>query len=422
MKNYLFLSASLAFLFLNPFVSCDRDEENVLALSDSVAKEEPLPKPVREVTPCINGKAGAFDCNGIDLIAQVSIADLGGNGNGISGNDCWGWTDPDTEKEYALIGISNGTAFVDISTPDQPVVKGLLPTATENSDWRDIKVYGNHAFIVSEARGHGLQVFDLTRLRNEDIEQTFTADLRLTDFGNAHNIVINEYKGFAYVTGTNRRDTYNGGVTIIDVREPKAAKVVGGHGADRYSHDGQVVTYCGPDKEHTDKEIFIGSNENQVVIVDVTDPTNTMRIASIRYDNIEYTHQGWFTDDQRYFLLGDELDEQKIGLNTRTVVFDFTDLDNPVVHQEYFGGSKAIDHNGYVKEDTFYLANYSAGVRLIDISDLENKNMEEVAFFDTYTRSDATNFNGVWNVYPYFKSGYMIASDVQQGLFILKEK
>src|SRR5690606_20218176 len=92
------------------------------------------------------------------------------------GNDIWGWTDPETEKEYALMGLNNGTAFVDVSDPVNPVYLGKLPTHTQSSLWRDIKVYADHAFVVSEASGHGMQVFDLTRLRGVTSPQTFTVD------------------------------------------------------------------------------------------------------------------------------------------------------------------------------------------------------------------------------------------------------
>ncbi|MCF6300395.1 MAG: choice-of-anchor B family protein [Proteobacteria bacterium] len=117
---------------------------------------------------------------------QLPIDELGGAGTG-SGADIWGWIDPDTGKEYALVALSFGTAFVDISVPTAPVYLGKLASATSNSSWRDVKTYGNHAFIVSEALDHGMQVFDLTQLRtviNPPIE--FTATANYNGFGNAH--------------------------------------------------------------------------------------------------------------------------------------------------------------------------------------------------------------------------------------------
>ena len=342
--------------------------------------------------------------------------------NATEGNDSWGWTDATTEKEYALMATDANVAFVDITDTSNPIYLGNLPTATTNSSWRDVKVYNNHAFIVSEAPAHGMQVFDLTRLRNvANPPETFDADTHFTGFGSAHNIVINEDNGYAYIVGTTRAGTYGGGPLFINIQNPLAPVAEGGFGSGGYSHDAQVVTYNGPDTDYANREILIGSNENEVVIVDVTDKANPTPISTISYSNVRYAHQGWFTDDMNYFILGDELDEQRIGINTRTLVFDFSDLDNPALHMTYSGGTLAIDHNGYVNGNTFYLANYRAGVRMINISQIENGIMTEIGFFDTYPQNDSANFDGVWNVYPYFPSGNIILSDINSGLFVIRK-
>ena len=366
--------------------------------------------------PCTNGFANIYPCNGFDLMSQIPIETLGGAG--AVGNDSWGWTDPETGIEYVLVGTSTGSAFVEISDPSNPILLGKLPTRTLNSSWRDIKVYNNHAFIVSEALNHGMQVFDLTRLRNvTNIPETFTADAEYTEFGSAHNIIINEDSGFAYVVGSN---TFNGGPHFINIQNPTIPVAAGGYAADAYSHDAQVVTYNGPDLDYTGREIYIGSNENEVVIIDVTDKTNPVQISNMLYNNIGYAHQGWFTEDMRYFLLGDELDEIDFGGKTRTIVFDFSDLDNPTPHIDYNGPTEAIDHNGYVIDNTFYIANYTAGVRAIDMSSIDAGSMTEIAFFDTYPTHDDPSFNGAWNVYPFFESGNIAISDIEGGLFIVK--
>jgi len=374
-------------------------------------------------TKCENGMAGEFPCNGYDLLARISLDDLNLSNtasDNLSGNDSWGWTDPTANKEYALMGLNSGVSFIDISEPTTPVVLGFLPTATVNSDWRDVKVYNNYAFVVSEASNHGMQVFDLTKLRDvANPPVVFDADATYTNFGRAHNIVINESEGYAYPVGTSRSGTYQGGPLFINIQDPLNPLEEGGFL--NYSHDAQVVTYNGPDTEHVGKEILIGSNETEVVIVDVSDKRNPTRLSAISYTNVEYTHQGWFTEDMSYFLLGDEYDELRNGGFTRTVVFDFIDLDNPKLHFEYQGTTAAIDHNGYVKDDTFYLANYTAGVRMIDISDIANRTMNETDFFDTRPSSNLASFNGVWNVYPYFESGVIVVSDIENGLFLIKK-
>jgi choice-of-anchor B domain-containing protein len=372
---------------------------------------------------CSNGKAGIYPCNGYDLLLNIPVNTF----NAAEVNDSWGWTDPTNNKEYAIVGLDNGTAFVDITDTENPIYLGKLPTPTISSAWRDLKVYKDHAFIVADNNqgdtGHGMQVFDLTRLRNvTNPPNTFTTDTHFTDFGKAHNIVINEDTGYAYPVGTDRAGTYKGGPLFINIQDPKNPVSEGGWGTDNYSHDAQVVTYNGPDTDYAGKEILIGSNENEIVIVNITDKSNPVTISKISYANVGYTHQGWFTENQQYFILGDELDEQKFGNNTRTIVFDFSDLDNPKQHFTYNGPTKAIDHNLYVSGTTLYLANYTAGVRFIDISNIESKNITEVAYFDTHPENDNANFNGAWNVYPYFKSGKIVVSDINRGLFILKKQ
>ncbi|MFK5972085.1 MAG: choice-of-anchor B family protein [Flavobacteriaceae bacterium] len=369
-------------------------------------------------TPCENGMAGIYPCDGYDLLARIPLSDFGAQ----SGNDSWGWTDPTTNKEYALMGLDNGTAFVDITDTENLIYLGKLPSATSSSSWRDIKVYQDHAFIVSEAQGHGMQVFNLTKLRNvTDAPETFEADARYTGFGNAHNIVINEATGFAYVVGTARDDAFQGGAHFINIQDPKNPVAAGGYADNGYSHDAQVVTYNGPDADYTGKEIFIGANESQVILADVTDKDNPVEIAVVQYSNIKYTHQGWFTEDHRYFLLGDELDEAQLGFKSRTLIFDFSDLDNPVLHDTYLGTTSAIDHNGYVVGDQFFLANYTAGLRVLDISGIETKSIVEEGFFDTFPSTDNAQFDGVWSIYPYFSSGKIVISDINSGLFIVKK-
>lgn len=398
-------------------VACSSDNDE-----DVVAIDSPDPNPDPPITtsviPCENGFAGDYPCSGYDLVARIGLGTFGAG----RGNDIWGWTDPTTGKEYALMGVNNGTVFIDISEPETPVYLGKLNTATGSSSWRDVKVFNNHAYIVSEAAGHGMQVFDLTKLRNvTNAPVTFTADANFNGFTNSHNIVINEDSGFAYAVGTARNDQFNGGVHFIDINNPASPMAAGGYGDDGYTHDGQVVTYTGPDSDYTGREIFIGSNEDRMVIADVTDKDNPSGISSMTYSNLEYTHQGWFTEDQRFFILGDELDELSFGFKSRAIVFDLTDLDNPILHTTYSGPTSAIDHNGYVKGDTYFLANYTAGVRIIDISDIENKNMSEAGFFDTFPQNDNANFNGVWSLYPYFESGNIIISDIDSGFFIVRK-
>ena len=364
---------------------------------------------------CAAGFAGDFPCSGVNLRQRVSLTTMQGTG----GNDIWGWFDTQTGNEYALMGMTDGTAFVDVTDPVNPVFLGKLPTETVSSAWRDIKVYQDHAYVVADNAGsHGMQVFDLTRLRGQMAPQTFSADVVYGDFANAHNIAINEDTGFAYAVGTN---SCGGGLHIININTPNNPFFAGCHSS-AYTHDTHCVAYQGPDPDHQGREICANSNDafaNDFEIVDVTIKTAPFTISSTTYPQVGYAHQGWLTEDHQFFLLGDEADESGFGVPTRTHVFDVSDLDNPVYVFPYEAATTSIDHNLYVIGNRVYQANYTTGLRVLEFGNLANNELMEVAFFDTHPADDSTGFDGAWSVYPYLPSGTVIVSDDSNGLFIL---
>jgi len=378
----------------------------------------PEPLSSMSVTTCVGGNAGGYPCSNVDLLAFMPLSEIGGG----EGSDIWGWTDSQTGKEYALMGRSNGTSFVDISDPVNPVYLGNLPPHGSNSSWRDIKVYADHAYIVTEANNSGLQVFDLTTLRTvTSPPQTFSETNWFGGFLTAHNIVINETTGFAYAVGTNNGDC-NEGMYFIDIRDPANPAAAGCFAADGYTHDAQCVLYDGPDSSNQGREICFNYNEDTLTIVDVTNKSSPVQLSRTDYAGRHYTHQGWLTDDHRYLLLDDELDERHVSsiTKTRTFIWDVADLDAPVNMGFYEAPVGAIDHNQYIKGRYSYQANYQAGLRIVDIGDIANANLSEVAYFDIYPSGNATEFNGAWSNFPFFDSGIVIVSGIEQGLFILQ--
>ncbi|QXD13898.1 choice-of-anchor B family protein [Rhodocaloribacter litoris] len=376
---------------------------------------------------CAGGVAAGFPCSEVNLLSFLPIADLGGQA-GVNLNDIWGWTDPASGREFALVGRTDGTAFVEVTDPVNPVYLGSLPlhAGARPSVWRDIKVYAGHAYVVADGAGaHGLQVFDLSRLLAvENPPVTFTEDAHYDGFGSAHNLVINEATGFAYAVGLSFGGaTCGGGFHIVDIREPKNPQFAGCF-ADfdtrrGYTHDAQCVLYHGPDAEHRGKEICIGSNEDKITLVDMSDKAQPRVIANAGYPNAAYTHQGWLTEDHRYFLLDDELDErQGGGAGTRTLIWDLTDLDDPLLLTEYIASQPSIDHNQYVRGHYAFQANYTSGLRILDLHDITAP--REVAFFDTYAPDDGISFRGAWSVYPFFPSGTLVVSSIGEGLFALR--
>jgi choice-of-anchor B domain-containing protein len=382
-----------------------------------------------ERVDCENGKADLYLCDNVDLISFLPIRDIGGE-RGVRLNDMWGWTDQETGKNYAIVGRNNGTSFVDVTDPFNPIYIGDLPlteTAQPNV-WRDMKVYKDHVYIVADgAREHGMQVLDLTELRDFDGEPMLFEETTIyRNVNSVHNIVINEDTGFAYAVGSGGGgETCGGGLHMINIQDPANPKFEGcfadpstGRSGTGYSHDAQCVIYEGPDEEHQGSEICFGANETAISIADVTDKQNPIALSTASYPDHAYVHQGWLTEDQRYFFQNDELDELTGNVDqTRTLIWDVSDLDDPIFVDEYFVDNPASDHNLYIEGNTMYQSNYVSGLQVIDISNPEAP--ERVGFFDTHPFvEDAAGFSGTWSNFPYFDDVVLMTSS-NEGLFIL---
>jgi len=385
-----------------------------------------------EVRCTDEGEAALFECSSVDLLSFIPLGDMEAE-RGINTNDVWGWTDSESGREIVLVGMTNQTAFVDVTNPGTPLYLGRLPMP-EGSNvtvWRDMKVYDNHMFVVADNAGeHGMQIFDLTHLRGLDGSEpvTFTEDARYDRIHSAHNIVINEDTGYAYSVGSSGGgETCGGGLHMINIQDPKNPEFAGCFqdmttGRDRtgYSHDAQCVIYHGPDEDYAGREICLGANETALSIADVTDKTNPVAVSMATYPNVAYSHQGWLSEDHQYFYMGDELDETGGNVETtRTLIWDLADLDDPVLAREYMAETKATDHNLYIVGNTMYQSNYKSGLRVLDVSDPENP--VPVGNFDTqpYGGDDA-QMSGSWSNYPYFESGIVAVTSGDEGLFIVR--
>jgi choice-of-anchor B domain-containing protein len=387
---------------------------------------------------CQDGMAGPFPCKNVDL---ESFLPVGGAGAG-NGNDVWGWTDPETGREYALVGSGLETTFVDVTDPENPRNVGSLPTSgiPDFILWRDIKVDGNHAFIVSEHSDHGMQVFDLTRLRDAGpVPQVFTADTvyrGADDEGEelsfAHNIAVNEDTDFAYVVGSNTCESpgpegEHGGLHMVDISEPEDPQFAGcarvpDPPTNNYVHDVECVVYRGPDGNYRGQEICFGSNEDVVTVYDVTDKANPIVISQWGYPQASYTHQGWLESTQRFFLFGDELDEQEGKVeNTTTYIMDAGDLDNPELPKPFMHETRSIDHNLYIEDNLVHESNYGAGLRILSFSkrSLRNGELNEVGYFDIRPGFDEPEFVGTWSNYPFYESGIVVMTGIEEGTTVL---
>jgi len=369
-------------------------------------------------TPCIDGMAGIYSCNNVDLLSFIPLSEIGG---GINTNDIWGWVSPYTGKEYALVGCNNGTAFIDVTNPIAPVYLGLLPTHTSNSLWRDLETFNNYCYIVSEAADHGMQIFDLLQLDavvNPPIEFDETAHYNL--FGNCHTLAIDTVNGFCYCNGTS---TYEGGLHIVNIQDPLNPTLAGGYSLLNYTHDCFPMIYDGPDTDYQGRQLIFACNGDEFAIIDCTDKLDCSAIGSYDYPDLGYIHQGWITKDKRYFLINDELDEVNLGndqipYGTRTHIFDCFDLNDAEYLGFYESESTAIDHNLFIQDHFVYESNYRSGLRILDAIHITEAQLNEVAYFDLFPSNDFAAFSGTWSNYQYLPSGINLATSMYEGIFI----
>ncbi|HSK38126.1 MAG TPA: choice-of-anchor B family protein [Arenibaculum sp.] len=397
--------------------------------------------------PCdpATGMAGPYPCRNVDLLAHIPLS--GFSSRPQAANDIWGFVDLDDEREYAIIGLLNGTAVVDVTDPENPVEIGTIPG--HDAVWRDIKVYqfedpasGRRkafAYVTADfpSAPQGLQIIDLSELpASISLAATWNGIAR------AHNVYLGNvdyatgetlagHEPTVYIAGSNR----NGGAFLgLDITDPTApTEVATPMPGAQYIHDGTSLIISDernsacrsganpPSGGHDPCEIFVDFNEDTLDLWDVTDKTKPLKLSTTPYADASYTHSGWWSEDKRFVFLHDELDEQDKGLNTTVRVFDINDLVKPVLAGTWTGTTRAIDHNGFTVGDRYYISNYRRGLTILDVSNPATP--VETGFFDTFPSpaDDSAVFNGAWGVYPFLPSGTIVVSDIEGGLFVLRE-
>ena len=420
-----------------------------LAIQDSI---ERLPVSERRqqrlaATPCdqATGLAGPFPCHKIDLLSHMPLIEFSSAPQ--AANDIWGFIDLRDNNEYAIIGLLNGTAVVNVTDPENPVEVGTIEGRP--AQWRDIKVYQNknsagdwqaYAYVTADnpqGGPQGLQIIDLT-----DLPDSVSLSASWDRIGRAHNVYISNVdyssgvplegmQAFVYIAGADRN---SGAALGLEVSDPTApTEVLVPQSGTQYIHDGSSLVidddrtaHCqsGPNPPaggHNPCEVFIDFNENTLDIWDVTDKSMPLMISSMPYPDAHYTHSGWWSADKNFVFLQDELDEQDGGLNTTMRTVDISDLSSPELTNVWTGPTRSIDHNGFTKGNRYYLSNYRRGLTVLDVSD-PNAPVES-GFFDTFPApaDNSADFNGAWGVYPYLPSGSLVVSDIEGGLFVLRE-
>jgi choice-of-anchor B domain-containing protein len=412
-------------------------------------------------TKCINGFADAipgdplhkFRCKNFDLYDFVNHEELGSFGyNGIrSGSSAWGWTDPDSGREFVASGVYDGVSFIEVLPEGKLLPLGFLPkyaALASGAWWTEIRPYLHYMVIGSELVGNGVQIFDMTKLltltgadgihyfnNEEDLTGHFNSSLPI---GRSHCVVVNEEKKYGVAVGVQpRAEGCMGGLHFFSLEDPSNPVDLGCDGQDGYTHDAQCLVYRGPDARYEGREVCYGYDEDTLTIFDVTDKQAVKIISRTTYEGATFTHQGWVNDvnNQEWLFMDDEYDEVEVAGPAAdgypvTYIWNIQDLENPKQTGLFKAANRGIDHNQYLWGNYIYQSSYGSGMRVYDISsvpeDPTGKSVCEVAFFDTYPEDDSTpgngisQFSGSWHSYAGFASGFVFINTIERGGFLVK--
>ena len=363
---------------------------------------------------CRDPSGPEFDSSGVTLLSRVTLEDLatfaGTPGNPSSANEMWGYTSP-SGREYAIMGTTTGTGYVDVTRPADPVIVGFIDDGVFGT--RDMAIFGELAYVT--AGSLELQIIDLSDIDNGNVTEVKRTDLGI-GFTSSHNVYINAASATLYLPFSNLNDAI--GLPAVSLADPLNPVLVGTWTdavADVSCHDVQVITYTsGP---NAGKEIaFCFAAEHGLKIVDVTNKASMVTLSTLDYGTVGLCHQGWASENGRYVFIGDEFDEFSLVAGMTTYVADVLDLENPTLASTFEYDACNVDHNMMVRGDYLYQANYAAGLRVLDFT--SPPNLTEFAHFDTRPEDNATDFVGAWGVFTDYASGIVVLSDRQRGLFV----
>lgn len=333
-----------------------------------------------------------FGQSDLTFISQTDYAAL----HNTALNDIWGYVD-EQGNEYAIVGTEDGTSIMNVSDPANPLEVFWLPG--ENSTHRDPTVFGDYAYISTEAE-EGLTIINLSPLPESNVLVTtlFTGESGLS-WESAHNCHVDD-AGYLYVFGANYGE---GGVLIYDVNTmPMNPSFVGAFD-NWYVHDGVAFG---------DTLYLAHVNDGFLSIVDISDRSNPQLLGT-KITPGSFTHNIWPSDNREVVFTTDELPDAFIAS------YDITDLDNIIEldRVQSSPGQNVIPHNTFVLNDFLITSYYVDGITIHDAQ--HPQNLIEVAAYDTYPGQTPT-FDGSWGVYPFLPSGIILASDRSEGLYVLQ--
>lgn len=326
----------------------------------------------------------------MDLLAQIQIPE--------TASSIWGYTDSNSH-EYALLGTSQGVRIYSLLDPTNPLLLKFIPCTA--SIWRELKTAGNFAYIVSES-GDGLLIVDMNTLEHAFVKTCYNAAGDSIQLSASHTLYIDE-KNYIYLAGS----AGVGGFIILDPNQnPMQPEWIV---SERFEYMHEVHVFH--------DTLYAAAIYNGIFSIwDLQDRKNPKRIAEHESSG-HFTHSVWIEKGRPILYTTDE---------TSGAAVEAWDISDPTLIRKTdefkIGGDQSrfiVPHNVFHKDDKLYVAYYSEGVRILDTKDPYN--LLEVAYYDTDTlQNNKAGFRGCWSVYPFFNSGICIASDIENGMYVLK--
>jgi choice-of-anchor B domain-containing protein len=298
---------------------------------------------------------------------------------------CWGYVDPTTGVEYAILAARAGTAIYNIADPRNPVLTGFIPGP--DNLWREMKTYREYCYVGTEGGG-GLQIISLANPEAPFLAATYTG----SSLSSIHSVTVDTLNARLYANGA------NGGCRILSLAVPTAPVQIGNYGVD-YVHDSHV----------RDDTLYAACiSIGRVRVLNVANPAAITQITQFATER-NATHNCWTTEDRQYVLATDETG------GGRVTSWDLSDLGAPIQVDGFTADANGDAHNVHIRDDLAYVAHYTEGVHILDIADPAD--MRHAGYYYTYTGGGL--FVGCWGVFNYFPSGTIVASDMQSGMFLV---
>lgn len=381
-------------------------------------------------TLCQGGTAGNFQCDSVDLLGHLALTDFSSSPS--EGNDIWGFLDLNTGREYAVMGVRNGTAVIDVTDTDNLVEVGFAPG--DATTWRDIKVhqffdgganrFRAYAYITADSATNRLTVIDLSNLPlgisvvGEQTNERAAHNVAIANVNFATGVAQPPFDVQLLTGGSNLDGGAFRSYTLGNPESPSLqAQSPGGYmhdGASFVVDDSRAPSICG----RAACQVIADFNEGSFELYDYDNGASTL-LSSTTYPQANYVHSGWSSEDTNFLFVHDELDEQRAGLNTTVRVFDISNAFAPNLAATWTGPTGAVDHNGFARGNRYYMSNYTRGLTVLDITDPSSPS--QIGFFDTFPSGNGASFNGAWGVYPFLPSGKILISDIDSGLYVLRD-